>query len=559
MRQPAAAPRRPTRAARSSTSRPAAPAGRTSASRAQRLARRRDARRWRPARASLPGRADGHRRRRRRRRGTSRPRRPRAACSTTRRPRAVYVPAGAAWRVTAHDDAELAVCTAPADAAPAPPRLHRAGDDDARGARHAAPTRATSATSCRETEPAERLLVVEVITPARPLVELSAAQARHRRAAGRDRARGDLLPPRSTRRRASPSSASTPTTAAWTRRFAVEDGDVVMVPRGYHPVVRAARLRPLLPERHGRPAAASGSSATTRATSGCCSAEMDRDAQQPPHLGSVDRAALDARATLAKSLVREAGAIAMQHYRPGRRLVAESKGLQDIVTVADRAVEDFVVARIAEGFPGDVVLGEEHGFSRAYDGAAPLWVIDPIDGTANFARGLPLWCVSLGLLVGGEPVAGAIFNPATGELHAGSIHEAATLDGRAIRVSPVTDPRESRVSLGFSFRRDPSIHVGQHHAAAGRRLRVQPPRQRRARPRLCRRRTLRGLLRAAHQRVGRGRRHRHRASGGRLDQRLLRGRGLARRQCHPRRGAGPARVPRADVAGSMIEQMRCIP
>ncbi len=169
---------------------------------------------------------------------------------------------------------------------------------------------------------------------------------------------------------------------------------------------------------------------------------------------------IEPRFAFAQQLVRDAGALAMQQYRPGRRLAAESKGLQDVVTAADRAVESFVVARIAEAFPGDVVLGEEHGFSAAFDGHAPLWIVDPIDGTANFARGLPLWCVSLGLLVEGTPVAGAIFNPATGELHAGSAGSPATLDGRPIRVSPVGNPREARVSLGFSYRRDPAIHIG---------------------------------------------------------------------------------------------------
>jgi myo-inositol-1(or 4)-monophosphatase len=170
-------------------------------------------------------------------------------------------------------------------------------------------------------------------------------------------------------------------------------------------------------------------------------------------------ALIGARFAFARDVAREAGALAMSHYRRPGGLAVESKGLQDVVTVADRAVEAHLVARIAQAFPGDVVLGEEGGYSAAYDGASPLWVIDPIDGTANFARGLPLWCISIGLVLRGRAVAGVIYNAVTDELHAGSVDAPATCNDRPIRVSRVDDPHHARVNLGFSYRRDPSIHV----------------------------------------------------------------------------------------------------
>ncbi len=175
----------------------------------------------------------------------------------------------------------------------------------------------------------------------------------------------------------------------------------------------------------------------------------------------MDARALTAeRFAFAQGAALAAGALALPHYRNRATLLVESKGLQDVVTVADKAVEEMLVARISAAFPGDVVLGEEGGFSASWDGRSPLWVIDPIDGTANFARGLPLWCVSIGILIGGEAVAGVIYNPVNGELHAARSGGGATLNDVPIRVSSVGDHRHARMGLGFSYRRPSSIHVG---------------------------------------------------------------------------------------------------
>jgi myo-inositol-1(or 4)-monophosphatase len=172
------------------------------------------------------------------------------------------------------------------------------------------------------------------------------------------------------------------------------------------------------------------------------------------------RALIAERFAFAQGAALAAGALALPHFRNRATLAVESKGLQDVVTVADKAVEAMLVARIASAFPGDVVLGEEGGLSAAWDRRQPLWVIDPIDGTANFARGLPLWCISIGLLVEGKAAAGVIYNPVNGELHAAMAGSGATLNGAPIRVSAVADPQQARIGLGFSYRRPPSIHLG---------------------------------------------------------------------------------------------------
>jgi myo-inositol-1(or 4)-monophosphatase len=76
---------------------------------------------------------------------------------------------------------------------------------------------------------------------------------------------------------------------------------------------------------------------------------------------------------------------------------------------------------------------------------APLWVVDPIDGTANFARRLPLWCISIGLYADGAPVLGVIHNPMTDELHAAANGRGATLNGTPIR-RPLSTRRSTRAS-----------------------------------------------------------------------------------------------------------------
>ena len=102
-------------------------------------------------------------------------------------------------------------------------------------------------------------------------------------------------------------------------------------------------------------------------------------------------------------------------------------------------------------FPEDGFLGEERG-SRNPDAAA-VWVIDPIDGTHNFLTGIPFWCVSLGLVSGGELVLGIIYSPLAAELFSARSGGGAFLNGQPIRVSGETDLARARVCLGFSYRR----------------------------------------------------------------------------------------------------------
>ena len=109
------------------------------------------------------------------------------------------------------------------------------------------------------------------------------------------------------------------------------------------------------------------------------------------------------------------------------------KGVRDIVTEVDHASEDLIRAALAGCFPDDGFYGEESGPDAA--GAHRTWVCDPIDGTVNYANGIPFFCVSLALVVDGQPVVGVVHDPLRRETFAATADGPATVDGRAVAVS----------------------------------------------------------------------------------------------------------------------------
>ncbi|MBR0683729.1 inositol monophosphatase [Roseomonas eburnea] len=151
----------------------------------------------------------------------------------------------------------------------------------------------------------------------------------------------------------------------------------------------------------------------------------------------------------AAAIAVEAAALAA-HLRAEGGGVASLKGAQDFVTEADGATERFIRDRLARDYPGEAVLGEEMG--GAPDEAGPLWVLDPIDGTSNFARGGDRWCVSIGLVMDGRAVAGAIARHAPAEVFAAAEGQGATLNGAPIRAAPTTDIGRGIIEAGWSLR-----------------------------------------------------------------------------------------------------------
>ena len=109
------------------------------------------------------------------------------------------------------------------------------------------------------------------------------------------------------------------------------------------------------------------------------------------------------------------------------------KGTRDIVTEVDHAAEALIRDALAERFPDDGFFGEESGGDTPARGRT--WVCDPIDGTINYANGIPFFCVALALVEDGRPVVGVVLDPVRGELYAATAGGPATLDGRPVTVS----------------------------------------------------------------------------------------------------------------------------
>ncbi|MGL4323870.1 MAG: inositol monophosphatase family protein [Beijerinckiaceae bacterium] len=148
------------------------------------------------------------------------------------------------------------------------------------------------------------------------------------------------------------------------------------------------------------------------------------------------------------AIAQELGALAMDYYSNREKLAVTMKGTQDFLTAADGAVEAQFRKRIAEVFPGDGVMGEEAGGANAAD----LWIIDPIDGTANFARDVPHWCISIGFVKNGVPECGVIYAPVMNEMYDAMRGGGARRNNKPITVSGETDMTRASIEIGWSSR-----------------------------------------------------------------------------------------------------------
>ena len=149
---------------------------------------------------------------------------------------------------------------------------------------------------------------------------------------------------------------------------------------------------------------------------------------------ALDAATLDRALAAAIEAARAAGVIAMTYYTRGFDVTIKPDDTP--VTQADREAEQAIVATLGRAFPRWGFLGEEFGATGAAD---IRWIIDPIDGTKNFVRRIPVWATLLALEADGEIVAGVIHNPVTGELYAARKGGGTTLNDRRIHVSDVTE------------------------------------------------------------------------------------------------------------------------
>lgn len=163
---------------------------------------------------------------------------------------------------------------------------------------------------------------------------------------------------------------------------------------------------------------------------------------------------LDTRLATAIRLATEAGRLALSLRPAPGAATAKLKGAQDWLTEADGAVEAFLAEALAQAFPEDGFQGEETGRGRQ---GALRWVVDPIDGTSNYARGATRWCVSLGLIQDRTPLLGVLVAPALGEVFAARRGGGATLNGQPIRAAATTDPHRAMIEIGWSPRRPDAV------------------------------------------------------------------------------------------------------
>lgn len=157
----------------------------------------------------------------------------------------------------------------------------------------------------------------------------------------------------------------------------------------------------------------------------------------------------------ATALAREAGALAAQRRREGVSIAGSKSSLVDIVTLADQEVEQLIRSRLAAERPGDGFLGEESGAGDSDTGIT--WVVDPIDGTVNYAYGFTNWAVSIAAVEGAadprtwRALAGVVYSPGADELYAAAAGAGATLGGTPIHVAAPVELAQSLIGTGFGY------------------------------------------------------------------------------------------------------------
>jgi len=164
---------------------------------------------------------------------------------------------------------------------------------------------------------------------------------------------------------------------------------------------------------------------------------------------------LQHRLMMACAVAREAGSLQKRRFLDRETMIYKFKGPQDYLTATDGEVEKLVRARLLDAFPGDTFLGEEDG-GQVSD---CTWVVDPIDGTSNFARGIAYFCVSIAFVLKGKASIGVIYQPMSDELFAAATGQGATLNGEPIRTSTATQLDRSLIEVGRASRQPQEVYL----------------------------------------------------------------------------------------------------
>jgi myo-inositol-1(or 4)-monophosphatase len=167
----------------------------------------------------------------------------------------------------------------------------------------------------------------------------------------------------------------------------------------------------------------------------------------------MKKAELEKIRRVAVEAAEEAGKITLRYYR--KTLAVREKARSSLVTQADLKSEALIRKILGKKFPSYQFLGEEGGRNAKASHDAPMWHVDPLDGTTNFVHGFPLYCVSIGLALEGEPVVGVVHIPTLGETFHAAKGAGARLNLKPIKVSKRATLGECLLTTGFAYSHKP--------------------------------------------------------------------------------------------------------
>ena len=155
----------------------------------------------------------------------------------------------------------------------------------------------------------------------------------------------------------------------------------------------------------------------------------------------------------AVAITQEAGALVARDFPMGAMDQVGFKGSVNPVTETDAAAERLIRERLQDAYPGHRILAEEGGGDAWREPGPPIWLVDPLDGTNNFAHGFPQVGISLALVQEQQPVLGIVHDPLRGETFTAAEGSGATLDGQPIHVTEVDDLADAFLATGFPYDR----------------------------------------------------------------------------------------------------------
>ncbi len=164
---------------------------------------------------------------------------------------------------------------------------------------------------------------------------------------------------------------------------------------------------------------------------------------------------MEQRRQVLKLIAQEAGTRLREFYRSG--VAVRKKSELDLITIADETIERQLVEAIRRNFPDDEIQAEEGGSARGDSGYK--WIIDPVDGTTNFAHGFPQFAISIALAKNGQVISGMVVDPAKDEVFAAHLGDGATLNGQPIRVADHHHLSDCLVVTGFPYDRRQRIDI----------------------------------------------------------------------------------------------------